>query len=66
MNFIEVKLQNGRTALVNLSTVTCITQDSNGMATVCFDGEEHLNLNLNEWYDDLKSTIETMQRRNGR
>lgn len=64
MNFIEVKLQNGRTALVNLSTVTCITQDSNGMATVCFDGEEHLN--LNERYDDLQSTIETMQRRNGR
>lgn len=64
MNFIEVKLQNGRTALVNLSTVTCITQDSNGMATVCFDGEEHLN--LNERYDDLLSTIETMQRRNGR
>lgn len=64
MNFIEVKLQDGRTALVNLSTVTCITQDSNGMATVCFDGEEHLN--LNERYDDLQSTIETMQRRNGR
>ena len=64
MNFIEVKLQNGRTALVNLSTVTCITQDSNGMATVCFDGEEHLN--LNERYDNIQSTIETMQRRNGR
>ena len=64
MNFIEVKLQNGRTALVNLSTVTCITQDSNGMATVCFDGEEHLN--LNERYDDLQSTIETMQRRMSR
>ena len=64
MNFIQVKLQNGRTALVNLSTVTCITQDSNGMATVCFDGEEHLN--LNERYDDLQSTIETIQRRNGR
>lgn len=64
MNFIEVKLQNGRTALVNLSTVTCITQDSNGMATVCFDGEEHIN--LNEKYDDLITTIEAMQRRNGR
>ena len=64
MNFIQVKLQNGRTALINLSTVTCITQDSNGMATVYFDGEEHLN--LNERYDDLKSTIETVQRRNGR
>ena len=64
MNFIQVKLQNGRTALINLSTVTCITQDSNGMATVCFDGEEHLN--LNERYDDLQSTIETMQRRMSR
>ena len=64
MNFIEVKLQNGRTALVNLSTVTCITRDSNGMAQVWFDGEEHLN--LNERYDDLQSTIETMQRRMSR
>ena len=64
MNFIQVKLQSGRTALINLSTVTCIMQDSNGMATVYFDGEEHLN--LNERYDDLKSTIETVQRRNGR
>ena len=64
MNFIQVKLQNGRTALINLSTVTCITQDSNGMATVCFDGEEHLY--LNERYDDLQSTIETIQRRMSR
>ena len=64
LNFIQVKLQNGRTALINLSTVTCIMQDSNGMGTVYFDGEEHLN--LNERYDDLKSTIEIVQRRNGR
>lgn len=64
MNFIELKSQNGRAVLINLSTVTCITQDSNGMATVCFDGEEHLN--LNERYDDLVSTIEAMQRRMSR
>lgn len=64
MNFIELKSQNGRAVLINLSSVTCITQDSNGMATVCFDGEEHLN--LNEKYDDLVSTIEAMQRRMSR
>ena len=64
MNFIELKSQSGRAVLINLSTVTCITQDSNGMATVSFDGEEHLN--LNEKYDDLVSTIETMQRRMSR
>lgn len=64
MNFIELKSKNGRAALINLSCVTCITQDSNGMATVCFDGEEHIN--LNEKYDDLITTIEAMQRRNGR
>lgn len=64
MNFIELKSQNGRAVLINLSSVTCITQDSNGMATVCFDGEEHLN--LNERYDDLVSTIEAMQRRMSR
>lgn len=64
MNFIELKSKNGRAVLINLSCVTCITQDSNGMATVCFDGEEHIN--LNEKYDDLITTIEAMQRRNGR
>ena len=64
MNFIELKSQNGRAVLINLSSVTCITQDSNGMATICFDGEEHLN--LNERYDDLVSTIEAMQRRMSR
>ena len=64
MNFIELKSQNGRAVLINLSSVTCITQDSNGMATVCFDGEEHLT--LNERYDDLVSTIEAMQRRMSR
>lgn len=64
MNFIELKSQSGRAVLINLSSVTCITQDSNGMATVCFDGEEHLN--LNERYDDLVSTIEAMQRRMSR
>lgn len=64
MNFIELKSKNGRAVLINLSTVTCIVQDSNGMATVCFDGEEHIN--LNEKYDDLITTIEAMQRRNGR
>lgn len=64
MAFIELNAVNGRNILINLSTVTCITQDSNGMATVCFDGEEHIN--LNEKYDDLITTIEAMQRRNGR
>lgn len=64
MNFIELKAKNGRSVLINLSCVTCVTQDSNGMATVCFDGEEHIN--LNEKYDDLITTIEAMQRRNGR
>jgi len=64
MNFIELKAQNGYTVLINLANVTCITQDSNGMATVCFDGDEHIN--LNERFDDLTSTIETMQRRMGR
>lgn len=64
MNFIELKAQNGRAVLINLSTVTCITQDSNGMATVCFDNDEHIN--LSERYDDLITTIEAMQRRSGR
>ena len=63
MNFIELKAQNGYTVLINLANVTRITQDSNGMATVCFDGDEHIN--LNERFDDLASTIETMQRRMG-
>ena len=38
MNFIELKSKNGKSVLINLSCVTCIMQDSNGMATVCFDG----------------------------
>ena len=64
MNFIELKSKNGKSVLINLSCVTCIMQDSNGMATVCFDGEEHID--LNEKYDDLITSIEAMQRRNGR
>lgn len=64
MNFIELKSKNGRAVLINLSTVTCIVQDSNGMATVCFDNDEHID--LSERYDDLISTIEAMQRRSGR
>ena len=61
MNFIELKSSNGKAVLINLSLVTCITQDSNGMATIWFEGENHID--LNEQYDDLISTIETMQRR---
>lgn len=64
MNFIELKSKNGKSVLINLSCVTCIMQDSNGMATVCFDGEEYID--LNEKYDDLITSIEAMQRRNGR
>ena len=61
MNFIELKSSNDRLVLINLSTVTCIIQYPNGMATIWFEGENHID--LNERYDDLVSTIETMQRR---
>lgn len=64
MNFIQVKTSNGEEALVNLSTVTCILQNSNGTLTMYFDNEEHIN--IKESYNKICSTIETIQRRNNR
>jgi len=61
MNFIELKSSNGSAVLINLSLVTCITQDPDGMATVWFSVEDYID--LNERYDDLVSTIGTIQRR---
>ena len=61
MNFIELKSSNGSAVLINLSLVTCITQDPDGMATVWFSVGDHID--LNERYDDLVSTIGTMHRR---
>lgn len=65
MNFIELKLENGSSVLINLSTVTCVMPKPDGTALFCFDGEETL-APPGVMYDDILSTIETMQRRNGR
>ena len=63
MNFIELQLTKGSPVLVNLSTVTSITSTHNG-TILCFDKDE--TVVVKNSYDDIRSTIETMQRRNGR
>ncbi len=64
MNFIELQLKDGSSVLVNLSNVTCIFPNRDGTLMVCFDADE--TIVVTNSYDEIHSTITTMQRRNGR
>lgn len=65
MNFIELDLKNGKTALINLQTVAYITENSDYDTTISFVGGKQ-NLVLNERYDTLVSIIDSRARRSGR
>lgn len=62
MNFIQVQTSNGKTILLNLSTVTMIIETSPDECIVYFYGEDCIN--LGEKYEDLVNIIESVQRRN--
>lgn len=64
MNFIQVQTNNGKTILLNLSTVTTIMPKSINTSIVCFYGDDCIN--LDEKYEDLVNIIESVQRRNGK
>lgn len=64
MNFIQVQNGQGKSILLNLSTVTTIIPKSTKQCVVYFYGEDALILNEN--YDDLVNIVESVQRRNGK
>lgn len=64
MNFIQVQNGQGKSILLNLSTVTAIIPKSTKQCVVYFYGEDALILNEN--YEDLVNIIESVQRRNGK
>lgn len=61
MNFIELQSCGGFPIFINLSTVTIILPKHNGTTLCLVDGE---TINVENSYDEIRSTIETMQRRN--
>lgn len=63
MNFIELQSTINSPILVNLSTVSTIIPHRQG-AMIYFDGED--SVAVENAYDDIRSTIETMQKRNGK
>ncbi len=64
MNFIQVQTGNGKTILLNLSTVTTIIPKSTDTSIVYFYGNDCIH--LGEKYEDLVNIIESVQRRNGK
>jgi hypothetical protein len=62
MNFICANLKNGREALINLDTISYITENSDYNTTVSFVGGRE-NLVLDERFEDVQLTISTIQRR---
>ena len=63
MNFIELQSGGSSPILINLDMVTVIIPKNNGTAIYSVDGEM---VDVKNPYDEIRSTIETMQRRNGR
>lgn len=65
MNFIALTLSSGERCLINLNNIIAIETVENGTQSAISDlnGEYVV---VRETLDDIQSTIETMQRRNGR
>lgn len=63
MNFIELQSGGSSPILINLDMVTTIIPHRNGATIYFVDGE---TVGVKNPYDEIRSTIETMQRRNGR
>lgn len=65
MNFIALTLSSGERCLINLNNIIAIETVENGTQSAISDlnGEYVV---VRETLDEIQSTIETMQRRNGR
>ena len=65
MNFISLTLSSGERCLTNLNNIIAIETVENGTQSAISDinGEYVV---VKETLDEIQSTIETMQRRNGR
>ncbi len=65
MNFIALTLSSGERCLINLNNIIAIETVENGTQSAISDlnGEYVV---VRENLDEIQSTIETMQRRNGR
>lgn len=65
MNFIVLTLSSGERCLINLNNIIAIETVENGTQSAISDlnGEYVV---VRETLDEIQSTIETMQRRNGR
>lgn len=65
MNFIALTLSSGERCLINLNNIIAIETIENGTQSAISDlnGEYVV---VRETLDEIQSTIETMQRRNGR
>ena len=65
MNFISLTLSSGERCLINLNNIIAIETVENGTQSAISDinGEYVV---VKETLDEIQSTIETMQRRNGR
>lgn len=65
MNFIALTLSSGERCLINLNNIIAIETVENGTQSAISDlnGEYVV---VKETLDEIQSTIETMQRRNGR
>lgn len=65
MNFIKVTLINDEEILVNLDNILSVEMDPARHNVVCLCSEAS-TFRVKNQFDDILSTIETMQRRNGR